>query len=455
MDKKNTLDSRLKKYTALAGGITAAVAGTGQIVYTDINPDSVNVDNGDLTYIDFDGDGSDDFTLIKIVQSQSGTFPYGTGVVSYGVTTDAAVGVAGTGANSGWMASGTSSNAGLANVTAGAAIGGSGAFNTSQGTLGFLQYVTYGPPFSAYNSTYASGGDFMGATDAYVGVKFDIGGAAHYGWVRVDLSADGTTLTVKDYAYEATAGTAINAGEIDPLAIPTITEGALIVCSGDATGELTANTSGGTGGYTYAWTDGGGNAVGTTATITGLVAGTYTVVVTDSNGETSTANFTVTEPSVIGVTAVVTDETQGNDAAVDITVTGGTSPYTYSWDNGETTEDLTALTAGAYTVTVTDANGCIATDTQTPGTTVGVAEESAQIAKIYPNPTTGTINIQLVDIDGEVEVLVTDITGRILSRETRMNPTNVEMDLTGFAPGIYSIKVVSENNSSEVKVIKE
>lgn len=377
MDKKNTLESRLKKYTALAGGITVAVAGTGQVIYTDINPDSVNVDHLDVTLIDFDGDGSDDFTLIKFIQSTSGTFAYGSGVVSYGVNTEGAVGVAGTGANSGWMASGTSASAGLANVTAGAAIGGTGAFNTSQGTLGFVQGVTYGAPFSAYNTTNI-GGNFVNTTDAYIGVKFDIAGAAHYGWVRVDLSADGTTLTVKDYAYEATAGTAINAGDVGPCSIP------------------------------------------------------------------------------IDVTAVVTDETQGNDAAVDITASGGTPPYTYLWDNGATTEDLDSLMSGSYTVTITDANGCTATDTQTPVSFVGVAaEETAQIAKIYPNPTTGTINIQLGDIDGNVEVMVIDMTGRILSRETRMNPTNVEMDLTGFASGIYSIKIVSENNTSEVKVIKE
>jgi hypothetical protein len=372
MGKRATLESRLKKYTALAGGISAAFAGTGQIVYTDIDPDSVNVDHLDLTLIDFNGDGIQDFTLVKIVNSNSGSF---TSVgVSYGVTVDVAIGDPG---SNSWMATSTS-GAAMANVTAGAAIGGTGVFNTATGTLGVLTYLTYGPPYSSFNGTYNSGGDFLGATDGYIGVKFDIAGAAHYGWVRVDLSADATTLTVKDYAYEATAGTAINAGDVGPCSIP------------------------------------------------------------------------------IEVTAVVTDETQGNDAAIDITVTGGTSPYTYSWDNGATTEDLTALTAGSYTVTITDANGCIATDTQNPVSSVGFAsEETARIAKIYPNPTTGTINIQLGDIDGNVEVMVIDMTGRILSRETRMNPNNVEMDLTGFASGIYSIKVVSENNSSEVKVIKE
>ena len=376
MDKKNTLESRLKKYTALAGGLTVAVAGTGQVIYTDINPDSVNVGHLDGTLIDFDGDGNTDLTLLTYVGSNTGTFAYGSGVVSYGVDTNAALGVAGTGANSGWMATNTSSAAPMNNVTPSAAIGGAGAFRTGTGTLGLVQGITYGAPLSAYNTS-NTGGNFLNATDAYIGVKFDIAGAAHYGWVRVDLSADGSMLTVKDYAYEATAGTAINAGDVGPCSIP------------------------------------------------------------------------------IDVAAAVTDETQGNDAAVDITVTGGTSPYTYSWDNGETTEDLTALTAGPYTVTITDANGCTATDTQTPVSFVGVAEETAQIAKIYPNPTTGTINIQLGDIDGNVEVMVIDMTGRILSRETRMNPTNVEMDLTGFASGIYSIKVVSENNTSEVKVIKE
>jgi uncharacterized protein (DUF2141 family) len=454
MKKKDTLESRLKKYTALAGGISAAFAGTGQIVYTDINPDSVNVDHLDVTYIDFDGDGTDDFTLIKAISSTSGTFAYGSGVVSYGVTTEQVIGTAGTGSNAGWMVSGTSSNVRLANVTAGDAIGGAGSFSTTLGYLGVVQMITYGAPLSAYNTS-TSEGAFLGATDGYIGVRFDIAGAAHYGWVRVDLSADATTLTVKDYAYEATAGTAINAGEIDPLAIPTITEGAPIACSGDATGELIADAAGGYSGYTYAWTDGSGNAVGTTATVTGLVAGTYTVIVTDANGDTSTADFTITEPTVIGVTAVVTDETQGNDAAIDITASGGSLPYAYSWDNGETTEDLTALMAGSYTVTITDANGCTATDTQTPVSFVGVAEELAQNVKIYPNPTRGTINIQLGDIDGAVEVLVIDVMGRILSKETRMNPNNVEMDLTGFAPGIYSIKIISENNSSEVKVIKE
>lgn len=377
MDKKNTLESRLKKYTALAGGLTVAVAGTGQVIYTDINPDSVNVGHFDATLIDFDGDGNDDFTLATVVGLVTGSFGSGTGVVNYSVNYSGALGVPGTGANSGWMASGASSSAGLSNVTPGAAIGGAGAFGTGQGSLGFVQGTYLGAPYSNYYGPYTNG-NFADSTDAYIGVKFDIAGAAHFGWIRVDLSADGSTLTVKDYAYEATAGTAINAGDVGPCSIP------------------------------------------------------------------------------IDVTAVVTDETQGNDAAVDITATGGTPPYTYSWDNGETTEDLTALTAGAYTVIITDANGCTGTDTQTPVSFVGVAaEETAPIAKIYPNPTTGTINIQLGDIDGNVEVMVIDMTGRILSRETRMNPTNVEMDLTGFASGIYSIKVISENNTSEVKVIKE
>ena len=102
----------------------------------------------------------------------------------------------------------------------------------------------------------------------------------------------------------------------------------------------------------------------TTQTITGLSAGTYTVTVTDANGCTNTCSATVgdtTGPSV-SCAAVNSPVCFGaTDGEVDATPTGGTAPYTYLWSNNATTQDITGLGAGTYTVTVTDANGCTAT----------------------------------------------------------------------------------------------
>src|SRR5690606_22993833 len=100
-----------------------------------------------------------------------------------------------------------------------------------------------------------------------------------------------------------------------------------------------------------------------TEDLSGLTAGTYSVTVTDANGCTDNASFTIEEPETLEIDAdgsTVTDAACNEDAngSIDLVVSGGTEPYSYLWSNGETTEDLSGLTAGTYSVTVTDANGC-------------------------------------------------------------------------------------------------
>lgn len=129
-------------------------------------------------------------------------------------------------------------------------------------------------------------------------------------------------------------------------------------CIGSSDGALDITVSGGTPPYTFSWSTGAA-----TEDISNLIAGDYCVTITDSaNCLSDSICFTVNDPTEISVTADVTDVTcPGNaDGAIDVTASGGNPPYSYSWSNGDTSEDLTELAAGIYTVTVTDANGCTA-----------------------------------------------------------------------------------------------
>jgi len=233
MEKKITLDSKLKKYTALAGGLTLiAGAAQGQVYYTDVNPDIAISGHQQGTVIDFNGDMTGDITLATMDTITTGIYPYGGYNIPYTFTYRAAVVLTpGAGSNEGWMASGSSSSAGLANVAASAAIGGAGVFGTGQGNIGAVSSYYLGAPIAASYGPNLSG--MAGATDAYLGVKFDIGGSAHYGWIRVDLSADGGTLTVKDYAYDATAATDIAAGDMGNVGISELENFASIINTND------------------------------------------------------------------------------------------------------------------------------------------------------------------------------------------------------------------------------
>src|SRR5690606_18051583 len=130
-----------------------------------------------------------------------------------------------------------------------------------------------------------------------------------------------------------------------------------VLCFGENTGSASATASGGTGFLAFLWSNGS-----TDQTASNLTAGLYTLTVTDANGCTATTSVTITQPAS-GLSSSITSSTdpscEGNTSgSATVTAVGGTSPYTYLWSDGQTTQTATGLTAGTYLVTVTDANGC-------------------------------------------------------------------------------------------------
>ena len=95
---------------------------------------------------------------------------------------------------------------------------------------------------------------------------------------------------------------------------------------------------------------------------TGLSPGTYTVIVTDANGCNAANTVTISEPTPLSTTFETTPST-GNDGTAIAIVTGGAAPYTYQWNNGQTTALATGLVVGSYSVFITDANGCTVQET--------------------------------------------------------------------------------------------
>ncbi|MEI6435333.1 MAG: T9SS type A sorting domain-containing protein, partial [Bacteroidota bacterium] len=97
-----------------------------------------------------------------------------------------------------------------------------------------------------------------------------------------------------------------------------------------------------------------------------LIAGAYAIVVTDGNGCTAYSTITITEPEVLTISLSTTTIScfGGNTGSATITSSGGTLPYTFLWSNGATIQNIAGLTAGTYTVTVTDANGCAQTGSE-------------------------------------------------------------------------------------------
>ncbi|MFH1320459.1 MAG: PKD domain-containing protein [Bacteroidota bacterium] len=161
-----------------------------------------------------------------------------------------------------------------------------------------------------------------------------------------------------------TASTVIS----EPTVLSSSVTGSNTSCNGICDGSATLTSSGGTAPYSYLWDDPGSQ---TTATATGLCAGTFSVIIIDNNGCTDTLSIIITEPTALSVSASENDATcnSGCDGDATVSVSGGTVPYAFQWDDplSQTGMSANVLCAGAYIITVNDSNGCVITDSITIG----------------------------------------------------------------------------------------
>ena len=177
------------------------------------------------------------------------------------------------------------------------------------------------------------------------------------------LSAGKYTVTVTDDNGCFVTTEAVTISQPDALTA-SVTASTNETCNEANDGTATVTAKGGTTPYTYLWDDA---AAQTSAKATGLSAGEYTVTVTDDNGcFVTTEAVTISQPDALTASVTAsTNETcnEANDGTVTVTAKGGTTPYTYLWDDAaaQTSAKATGLSAGEYTVTVTDDNGCFVT----------------------------------------------------------------------------------------------
>jgi len=205
-----------------------------------------------------------------------------------------------------------------------------------------------------------------GGTTAYI-YLWNTGGTTA---LETGLGAGTYTVTVTDN-HGCTSTSSVTVTEPATLLASTSVD-TNVSCNGYADGGATASVSGGTSPYTYLW-----NNSATTATIVGVLAGTYSVTITDNNGCTSTSSTIITEPALLVATTSLTNDVSCaglSDGAASVSVSGGTSPYTYIWINSATTASIVGVLAGTYSVTVSDQQGCGTTGSIAVGTVVDVTD---------------------------------------------------------------------------------
>ncbi|MFK7807517.1 MAG: T9SS type A sorting domain-containing protein [Saprospiraceae bacterium] len=238
-------------------------------------------------------------------------------------------------------------------------------------------------------------------------------------------------LTIEDDNGEMSTNCLVPTVTVYPFSISdvVITEPS---CNGESNGSICINEiQCGEAPYTYEWNSGD-----VTACPANLPTGSYTVTITDANNLTAVEFYTLDEPSPIQISNISIVDVScngGADAAIGITVEGGTAPYAFEWSNGMTSEDIVGVDAGSYDVTVTDANGCEFTSSNIFVNEPLGMELSASVVSATCGNADGSIDIT---VNGGTLPYLFNWNNGLLSVE----------DPTGLAAGFYTVVVTDANN---------
>ncbi len=234
-----------------------------------------------------------------------------------------------------------------------------------------------------------------GASDGSIDLTvLNASGASTYAWTNGATTEDISNLAAGNYSVLVTDANGCTSTSASTLTQPAVLSGNLnismyngnvnISCNGFTDGAITLVLSGGSLPYSYNWSSGQ-----TTQSINNIAAGNYSVAIVDANGCALNLNATLTEPnqlttslfsSFFALSGYSITCNGASNGAIDLTVSDGIFPYSFVWSNGQTVEDLYGLSAGNYSVTVTDYNGCISTEntvlTEPPAVTAAIASFS-------------------------------------------------------------------------------
>ena len=247
-------------------------------------------------------------------------------------------------------------------------------------------------------------------------------------WEANDLKPGTYIVTVADrYNCDVSMSFQINSKEAGMQVAESVVDAS---CAGKNDGAINLNVSGGQAPYTYSWSNGA-----KTKDLSNISAGIYEVLIQDQGGCTMQASYKVEEPKSMEVEAEVINPSCSSDSngTIDLTIIGGTAPYTITWNNGANGSELENLPAGIYTARITDASGCFV-DQQ-----VELTAESAlslDLVEITNQSCTG-------EADGAIQIAHTGGKGQVTV--TWADGVSGELNRTGLAAGTYEVSITDES----------